>query len=274
MKNFILTVTTLIWYFTMKERAFEKTAEMKIVYLANTAANRLFVRKFQGTERYQNIYFELLKLAYMGRNRNGKMILVPVMPSTGQIITARLALGKTSDEIVAQARNIKTKCTNNTSVVFSAIEVATLGTQINSYEDLHGAAKDAAYVIMNTTLKSWLVRIQFAADSNHTGQQIVIIQSTGCIVQGVGGSHEQIFDCFWGIASGTVMLIAPNGGQHSCHDWWYSGDNITWTRIPPTVEANTMMAGLLIGKSAYFRQETVTSKGGTGMSQVISIMVK
>ncbi|MEI6815839.1 MAG: hypothetical protein WCL14_04450, partial [Bacteroidota bacterium] len=269
-----LFVICLVWYVRMKKVVTQSVADLRNVYLANTHANRLFVKRFQGTERYKDINFVLCPITYFGRNRAGNMVMMTTLPSTGQVITARLALGKTASEITTQARNIKTRITGNLLVPFTAPEIATLGTEINTYEDAHGAAKDLAYEVMNKTLKAYLLRIQAAADVSVLGNQIVIIQSCGCVVQGVGGKSEQVFDCFWGIASGSVMLIAPAGGHHSCHDWWYSLDNITWTRMPPTVDANTMKTELPVGHLAYFRQEIVRSEGGMGLSQTISIMVK
>jgi hypothetical protein len=264
-----LFVVTFLWYIKMEEVVTTAVAELRNVFLANNHANRLFVKRFQGTERYLDINFVLCKVTYIGRNRAGKMIIAMGLPTTGQVITARLNLGKTADSITTQARNIKTKITANTWVTFTTLEITTLGTQINTYEDAHGAAKDVAYNVLNATLKSYLVRIQLAADENTTGEQIVIIQSTGCIVQGVGGNHEQVFDGFPGVVSGTIVLIGPAGGQNTFHEWWSSVDGIIWVRLQGTINANTLVSGCVPGAAMYFRHQIINAEGGTGMSDVI-----
>ncbi len=171
--------------------------------------------------------------------------------------------------LAAIARNIKSKITGNPYVAFTAGEITTLGTQINAYEDAHGAAKDVAYNVLNTTLKAYLIRIQAACDANTTGNKIVIVQSTGCIVQGVGGNHEQVFDGFPGVASGTIALIGPAAPQNAFHEWWISLDGTTWTRLEGSVNANTLVTGLTPGILMHFRHQIINSTGGTGMSDPI-----
>ncbi|MEI6815175.1 MAG: hypothetical protein WCL14_01095 [Bacteroidota bacterium] len=273
MKKAIMYFVTWFWYITMQQAVNKTVPALRNVFLANNGANRAFVRRFQGTERYKDINFVLCKITYFGRNRVGAMIIMMGLPSTGHVITARLNLGKTAHDITAQARNIKSKITGNSNVTFSPGEIAALGTEINTYEDAHGAAKDLAYDAMNKTLKSYLVRIQAAADANTSGEQIVIIQSTGCIVQGVGGRSEQVFDGFQGIASGSIVLTGPAASGHAFHEWWYSANGTVWERIQGTVEANTLVTGLIAGQNAWFRHQIINSEGGTGMSQPIKLMV-
>ncbi|MEI6817504.1 MAG: hypothetical protein WCL14_12910 [Bacteroidota bacterium] len=272
MKNIAIYLITLWWYVREQEVVTKTVADLRNIFLENNFRNREFVRRWQGTERYKDVNFVLVKLFNGGFNRNGKKIFMMSMPSTGQVVTARLALTDVHATIVERARYIKSHITGNTNVVFTAPEILALGTAINTYEDSHGAAREVAYKALNTLLKSYLVRIQAASDANPT-QSIVIIQSCGCVVQGVGGQHEQIFDCFNGVAGGSVVLVAPAGPNHSCHEWWYSKNNVDWARIEPTMNANTLMSGLEVGKTAYFRHQIIIPTGGTGMSQIISITV-
>jgi hypothetical protein len=269
----IIFIVTFIWYIRMEKVVTNVVATLRNVYLENTHANRLFVKRFQGTERYLDINFVLCKVTYIGRNRAGKMIILMGLPTTGQVINARLNLGNSSDKIVTQARNIKSKCTGNARVPFTTGQITTLGNQINAYEDAHGAAKDVCYDTLNTTLKGMLVTIQAASDALTDGTQIVLIQSTGCIVQGVGGKHEQVFDGFQGIASGSIVLIAPAASGHAFHEWWYSANGTVWVRIQGTVEANTLVTDLPVGQYAFFRHQIIDSTGGTGMSDTIQRMV-
>ncbi len=269
MKKVIQYVALWFWYIRMEEVVTKAVEELRNVFLTNTHANRLFVKRFQGTERYKDINFVLCKVNYIGRNRAGKIIVLSTLPTTGQVVTARLALGKNEHDIVTQARNIKTKITGNIYVTFTSGEITVLGTQINAYEDAHGAAKDVAYNAMNKTLKAYLIRIQAAADASTTGNQIVIIQSTGCIVQGVGGNHEQVFDGFPGIAAGSIALIGPAAGHNAFHEWWQSNDGVIWVRLQGTTDANTLITGLTSGTLYHFRHQIIDGNGGRGMSDPI-----
>lgn len=256
----------------MKEVVTQTVMNMRNIYLENNHKNREFVKRARLLSKYSNVNFVLLNIFRL-RGRFSYFML-STLPTTGQVITARLALGDVHDRQVERSRTIKTGCTANTGVPFTTLEISDLGTAINNFEDQHGALRDEAYTVLNNMLKNvFLTRIQTAANAAGIGA-IALIQSCGCIVQGVGGKKDQVFDCFDGIASGTVMLIAPAGGNNTCHDWWYSHDQITWVRMSPTIHANTMKSGLTAGEKAYFRHELINGEGGTGISQIISIMVK
>jgi hypothetical protein len=78
-----------------------------------------------------------------------------------------------------------------------------------------------------------------------------------------------VFDGFAGVASGTIVLVGPAGGQNTFHEWWTSVDNINWVRIQGTVNANTLITGCVPGAPMYFRHQIINTIGGTGMSDVI-----
>ena len=273
MKNFILSLVSLWWFIRLEEVANPNYVPVEVVkkdkYLADTKASRKFIEKWQGIGIYKNINFVLCKVTYFGRDKFGGLIICMTLPSTGQVITARLALGSVHYGIVTQARNIKTKCTGNLSVVFTSTEITNLGLAINAYEDTHGSLREEAFTTLNNMLKNiFLARISLAAIAS-PDTAISLIQSCGCVVQGVGGKSEQVFDGFPGIASGSIVLVGPAAGAHAFHEWWPSVDNINWVRIQGTTDANTLITGLTPGAAMYFRHQIIDSTGGTGMSDVI-----
>src|ERR1035438_2051110 len=97
-------------------------------------------------EKYADVNFVLINVGWkLGNDRWGKFhyYMLSNLPSTGQVITARLALGDVHGQQVERSRTIKNGCTGNISVVFTALEISDLGTAINNFEDRHGAQREA-----------------------------------------------------------------------------------------------------------------------------------
>ncbi|MEI6816428.1 MAG: hypothetical protein WCL14_07435, partial [Bacteroidota bacterium] len=207
-----LFLVSLWWFIRLEEVSIKVVQKKKDEYLPDTESNRKFVEEWQGRGIYKNINFILSQVTYLGYDRTGNLVICMALPTTGQVITARLALGKVHGSIVTQARNIKSKCTVNPWVTFTSLEISNLGTAINTYEDAKGAESDVAFNALNNMLKNiFLARIALAAIGDPT-HSIVLIQACGCHVQGVGGSHEQVFDGFAGVASGSIVLVGKAGG--------------------------------------------------------------
>ena len=102
---------------------------------------------------------------------------------------------------------------------------------------------------------------------------ITICQSANLHVKGVGGGHTEIFRAEPGVVSGTIQLYAPGGGPNTAHDWWYSKDNITWVRLKPTINNETLVIGLTPKDDAYFKHERILANGLFPMDGVIHTIV-
>ena len=279
MKKLKLVFVAIWWFMFSKEEDVrpDSIAEPKnyhqTIYLSNTRGNRRFAARRQDKGRFKGILYLIMDLFEIRIDKKGHAFLLMTLPSTGQVITARIAFPKDHGGIVERSRTIKTSCDGNTWVTFTTLEIGALGTLINTYEDAHGAARDVAYDELNNMLKNiFLLRVQQAANSD-LAHAIVIIQACGLHVQGVGGQHEQIFDCYHGIQSGSVGLVAPSGPAYSCHCWYYSKDGINFTPLEPTMAGNDLITGLEVGKMAYFKHQGFDKNGGMGLSQKIEIMV-
>ncbi len=273
MKSVKLFFVALWWLIRWDDIIVTFVRTKKTKYIANTKANREWLEKWEGRGIYKNIEFVLTSVNYFGRDACGGLIICMSLPSTGQVVTARIAFPDDHGGIVERARLIKTNCTSNIWVIFSPAEITNLGVLINTYEDAHGAARVVAYNALNNLLKNtFLKRIEDAAiaDPIHA---IVLIQACGMHVQGVGGAHQITFDGFNGIESGTMILVGPSGPSYSCHEWWYSKDNITWIRLEGSMEGNKLVTGLVPAEYAWFRHQIIDKKGGTGMSDPIKRLV-
>jgi hypothetical protein len=85
-----------------------------------------------------------------------------------------------------------------------------------------------------------------------------IILSGAFKVKKITLNQKHEFELHNGILSGTIHLNAPGGGNHTCHDWEYSADGVHFTKMTPTIAAETDMEGLTPGEYAYFRHRLIT----------------
>jgi hypothetical protein len=73
--------------------------------------------------------------------------------------------------------------------------------------------------------------------------------------------------------SGTVVLDAKAIAPAAVYYWQYSLDQETWTSVPKTMKARTVIAGLTRAATYYFRFRGFTRAGEIGFSQVVSLLV-
>jgi hypothetical protein len=74
---------------------------------------------------------------------------------------------------------------------------------------------------------------------------------------------------------GTVLLVALAVAGALVYTWEWSLDQVTWTAVPQTSKARTLLLGLTPGKVHYFRFRVFKRDGTTSdNSQVVSFMVR
>jgi len=75
-----------------------------------------------------------------------------------------------------------------------------------------------------------------------------------------------------GVESGSVDLTAEGAGPH---EWRISTDEITWTFLPATLTAKTIVTGLRPGVTYYFQNRMMLPNGEKSeWSQSVKIMVR
>jgi hypothetical protein len=77
-----------------------------------------------------------------------------------------------------------------------------------------------------------------------------------------------------GPLSGVAKLVTASAGPRSSYEWEYSTDGgKTWVAAPATVQAKTLIPGLVPGLTAQFRYRTVTKAGQGDWSQTVSLLI-
>ena len=102
---------------------------------------------------------------------------------------------------------------------------------------------------------------------------VVTIQSGGFKVKTHTPRQKQQFEAHNGADAGSIELTGPTADYPVCHDWHYSADGITFTRMEPSLNAHTVKEGLTPGDYAYFKHQLINKDGGEGYSQIIKIRV-
>lgn len=196
------------------------------------------------------------------------------MPVTIHQITAVLDM---PDEYLAQADHadkIIKASKGNTNVKVPPANLEMADNALTAFKSAAtSAARDAALRPLRQSLQGIMFYFQTAANAD-PANAVAIVESGGFKVKKITSRQKQEFTLSNGVNSGTVDLDAEGAGQRTCHDWMYSADGKTFTRLPPTVNAHTHIDGLTPGQYAYFTHEVITKEGGQGVSQVEFIMVK
>ena len=79
----------------------------------------------------------------------------------------------------------------------------------------------------------------------------------------------------WGANAGTVALSAKAvKSRRVQYGWQMSVDQKTWTNLPTTLKASTVVSGLTAGTVYYFRVQTQTVAALSDWSAIVSILAR
>ena len=199
------------------------------------------------------------------------MVLMTKVVAVHSVIAAlKMPQGKLKR--LSRAREIVKACTGNTYVAIPLSVINTINNHITDYKNAKSRSNPDAYRVVRNDLRMLMSKFQTAADADIYGCKGIILSGKFKVSE-VGIPQKRKFEAKNGKEQGVVILRAQGGGQNTCHDWQYSPDGVNFVRLPPTVAGKTTVKKLPRGSKAYFTHELVTAKGGTGISQIIMIIV-
>jgi hypothetical protein len=135
-------------------------------------------------------------------------------------------------------------------------------------------ARNAARKALLTLLHAFKAHVQLVADGNPE-QAESIITSTGFGVRKATARTKVPFAAKAGPNSGSVHLAVKAAARRASYDWEWSGDGgKTWTPLPGTLQAKTLVTGLPAATSVQFRYRAVIRTGEGDWSQPITLLVK
>ena len=116
--------------------------------------------------------------------------------------------------------------------------------------------------------------VQDIADANPE-EAASIVESAGMSVKKHPVMPPREFAAKQGPVSGSVKLVAPRAAQRAGYEWAMSTDGgKTWPSLPFTLQAKTLVTGLVPGSTVMFRYRPTTKGGGGDWSQTISFIVR
>ena len=129
----------------------------------------------------------------------------------------------------------------------------------------------AALVRLLHQLKGY---VQSIADANPE-EAASIITGSGMSLKKHPVMPAREFAAKQGPVSGSVKLVAPRAAQRAGYEWGMSTDGgKTWPSLPFTLQAKTVVEGLVPGSTVMFRYRPTTKGGGGNWSQTISFIVR
>ena len=205
------------------------------------------------------------------KRKNRCIIILTTMIHTA---TAVLDMPDTYGDRCIRAREVIIACTGNAYVTVTTTVIDATQKLLDDYIAAKTAAeRNALYSPLKYALQSIMSLFQNAANAA-ADNAVVIIESGSFKVKHITMQQKHEFEAANSVVSGKVHLPAPGGGEHTCHDWHYAADGITYVRMMPTVAAETDKDGLTPGAYAWFMHQLITKEGPQGLSQPVKILVK
>jgi hypothetical protein len=187
--------------------------------------------------------------------------------------------------LITFAQSVATSMTGNASfpspiptlASFEADIAALVTAETAALARAKGAAQDrnAKLAVVKGDLEKLKASVQGVADAANPSDAAAIILSAGMSVRKVTLHAKADLAVKQGSSSGIVTLTAKSAAPKAAYNWQSSLDQKTWTPLPQTLKAKTVVSGLTAGTIYFFRSQALTPKGGEGdWGQVVSFLVK
>lgn len=188
-------------------------------------------------------------------------------------------------ELLPFSKGMIVSCTSNKYLPNVGPLIVTFTPKVDAYDKACTAAETKA---KGTTAHRNAMRVQVIADVYHIRdhvQGVVELQPTlalaTAVAESVGmrlrkpGAHTKgELSAENGAPQGTVELEAKAVARVASYYWQYSLDQVSWVSVPETLQARTVISGLLSARVYYFRFRALTRKGVGDFSQVVSLLVR
>jgi energy-converting hydrogenase Eha subunit A len=194
-------------------------------------------------------------------------------------IVAVLSLPKRHTELILKAKAIVQAMTGNANFPTPIPALTGVTANINALDAAETATQmrtigttDIRNVKLQAVMKdlrALTAYVQSIADANVANAEAIIL-SAGIDVKKSNNHPHPSFDVRNADVSGTVILIAGEGGAH---EWQMSSDQIYWTMLPSTFQSKTKLEGLSRGATLYFRNKPILRNGNGAWSHIVDVVV-
>lgn len=137
------------------------------------------------------------------------------------------------------------------------------------------AARDIEYEKVLDDIHGLLGYVQKTADkAPDTTVAIAMINASGFSLRVNGVFVKPPLAVEQSEATGEIILRAKSAGRRASYDWQKSTDGTTWTDLPSTLQAKTIVSGLTVDVRTYFRVRAILPSGTQSWSGLVSIVVQ
>ncbi len=180
-----------------------------------------------------------------------------------------------SETVVAKGTNNVNFTSPGTVLVALAAANVAYGTAIQEMKTQKGTseAKTAARTTVLQKLDAVIAYANSVTQLLPPDQARAAIQSLGLSVRVVPVRNKQQLAARYGGISGAVLLIALAAAKQAGYVFEYSTDQKNWVATPQVFKAKTVISGLTVGTTYYFRFQAQTRKGLQDWSMVVSFVV-
>jgi hypothetical protein len=134
-------------------------------------------------------------------------------------------------------------------------------------------AKSSARTTVLQKLDAVLAFVNLAAQSLPPDQARALIQSVGLPIRQVAVHNKQQLAAKYGGIAGAVLLVALAAAKQAGYVFEFSTDQKNWVATPQVFKAKTVISGLTVGTTYYFRFQAQARKGFQDWSMVVSFVV-
>jgi hypothetical protein len=194
---------------------------------------------------------------------------------------AALIASRVITQFIKQCRVIITKMTGNTWFPSPTPTLQQFTNDVNALDAAEqltlkgpkGSAADRNTKLRVVRSDARLLKeyVQSIADANVASSQAIIEGSGYGVAKKPVRSKGQL-TAKNGTVPGTVVLLAKALKKRVSYLWQMSTDSKTWTDLPATVKATTVVTGLTPATVYYFRFRTLTVTGLSDWSVTVSII--
>jgi hypothetical protein len=194
-----------------------------------------------------------------------------------------LDMPKGNKQYIARVKGMLVALTNNAYITSPTPTVAVFGADIANLDAAEVATvkrapgavahRDAMRVKVQQDVQHLADCVQGVAETS-AADPIVVIESAGFRVRTFVARNKPTLAAKDGAVSGDVALVAKAAGKAATYYWQWSPDGKSWTSLADTMKASTSALGLTPGQTYSFRFRTLTRKGASDWSQIVTRLVK
>lgn len=201
-----------------------------------------------------------------------------------RVVNVALLPAKSVPALIAQGRTIVEKMTGNPHFPSPNPPLAIITSHLDALEAAQtlanartkGAAadRDVKKRIVLVDLHNLKAYVQLIASNDLPNAEAIITSSTLAVKKARAVHTKVDLAATPGPITGSVKLVARSAGQRASYEWQWSLDQKSWTQLPGTIQARTLVTGLTPMVVVYFRQKSITKSGPGDWGQVVSVMVR